>query len=468
VGARTTKSLLRRCERPTRAGLAARLRAIGGLAAVAALLLVPSAGGAPPPLINVSISGTSGANGWFRSGVTVAWTVSDPTGISSSSGCGTTVLSVDTAGTTLVCSATNNADPPLSTSVSVTIKIDKTPPEVTGATPERAADANGWYNRPVSFAFAGTDTLSGIDGCAGATYGGPDAAEAAVVGACRDKAGNSGSRSFGLRYDATPPSVAAQADRPPNGAGWYNRPVTVAFSGADGASGVESCTSATYRGPDGAGVAVSGSCRNRAGLTGTASSSLNYDATPPTLSAVSVARRDGVNLVRWAAAPTDTVFVRRSARGQKKAKEVFRGRGSSFADRGVTNGFEYAYALQAQDPAGNESKAVRRVALPRVLTLRRLPYVPRVTGRPTLRWKKVRRATYFHIQLFRGGARVLAAWPRRTHFRLPARWRYAGRRYSLEPGTYRWYAWAGRGRRSARDYVRLGTATFIVVRRPPQ
>jgi virginiamycin B lyase len=84
-----------------------------------------------PPVIVPHITGTAGYNGWYRGIASVTWAVSDPeSGIGSSSGCGTTTLTADTAGTTLTCSATNSAG--LSNSVSVTIKIDSTPPAISG------------------------------------------------------------------------------------------------------------------------------------------------------------------------------------------------------------------------------------------------------------------------------------------------------------------------------------------------
>ena len=84
-----------------------------------------------PPLIAPQITGTLGNNGWYRSAVTVNWGVSDPeSGIASLTGCISTPLTADTAGVTLTCSATNGAG--LSTSVPVTIKIDKTPPVISG------------------------------------------------------------------------------------------------------------------------------------------------------------------------------------------------------------------------------------------------------------------------------------------------------------------------------------------------
>jgi probable HAF family extracellular repeat protein len=89
------------------------------------------AGDSTPPVITPQISGTPGNNGWYRSAVTVNWSVTDPeSGIASSTGCAPTNLTADTAGVTLTCSATNGVG--LSTSVPITIKIDMTPPVISG------------------------------------------------------------------------------------------------------------------------------------------------------------------------------------------------------------------------------------------------------------------------------------------------------------------------------------------------
>jgi hypothetical protein len=174
-------------------------------AAVAAIAvtawLAPSAGALT---IDETVTGTLGAGGWYRSAVSVSFAVTDPIGISATSGCDPVTLSADTASTTLTCSATN-ADASVTKSVSVTVRIDATPPVVTGATPERVADAVDWFNHPVTFSFAATDALSGPGLCSTASYGGPDAAGATVTGTCTDKAGNTGTGTFQFNYDATAP-----------------------------------------------------------------------------------------------------------------------------------------------------------------------------------------------------------------------------------------------------------------------
>ena len=84
---------------------------------------------------------------------------------------------------------------------------------------------------------------------------------------------------------------------------------------------------------------------------------------------------------------------------------------------------------------------------------------------PLLRWKRVRRATYYNVQLYRKGRKVLTRWPRRASLQLRRRWRYGGKPRYLAPGRYRWYVWPGYGRRSAHKYGRLlGKSHFTVVR----
>lgn len=165
------------------------------------MLLIAPGAAANPPEISVTIFGTLGANGWYRSNVTVNWTVA---GADTSSGCDATTLTVDTPGTKLTCSATSGGD---QTIKSVTVKLDKTVP--TAATvPARQPDANGWYNQPLTVSFTGTDLTSGLGSCSAATsYGGPDNTTALVAGSCTDNAGNAAGTSYGFKYDATGPAL---------------------------------------------------------------------------------------------------------------------------------------------------------------------------------------------------------------------------------------------------------------------
>jgi hypothetical protein len=145
----------------------------------------------------------------------------------------------------------------------------------------------------VAVAFAGSDATSGIDSCdAPKTYGGPDSGAASVAGNCRDEAGNVGARSFGLKYDETPPPApSGKAERAPDANGWYNHPVDVTFSTTDAVSGIAGCSSDTYGGPDAASASVSGTCTDKAGNTSAAGSfGLKYDSTDPTVTTAAAER----------------------------------------------------------------------------------------------------------------------------------------------------------------------------------
>jgi hypothetical protein len=119
---------------------------------------------ATPPVIAPQITGTAGTNGWYRSNVTVTWSFTDlESGIASSTGCATTTLTADTAGVTITCSATNGAG--LSTSVPVTIKIDKTSPAISGMP---AAGCTLW---PVDQKLATVATVTAADVLSGLAPG---------------------------------------------------------------------------------------------------------------------------------------------------------------------------------------------------------------------------------------------------------------------------------------------------------
>jgi hypothetical protein len=299
------------------------LRRRRGALVVACILAVLACGQAGAtgsdehPSIRARISGVVGSNGWYRSDVKVSWDVSDPAGIRDSDGCNPRMLTSDTPGRTVKCTATTNGNPPLSRSVSITVRIDKT---------------------------------------------------------------------------------------------------------------------------------------------------------PPVLGSVAVTPSDRVNGLQWrSTSDADVVVIERWLRGAPAtAREtIFQGGGGSFADTRIQDGAEYVYTLRSYDQAGNASAPVSVRALPKVLVLRKLPYVPRVADGPILRWGPDARATYYHVQLFRHGKRILAAWPTRPELALPTAWSWRGHRYRLEPGTYRWYVWVGIGRRSAGRYARLGTAAFTVIRAVP-
>jgi hypothetical protein len=358
--------------------------------AVAAWLAVPGAARTAPPTITYALSGTAGDNGWYRSNVTVAWTVNfNGLPAVATSGCEPAVpLTQETTGTTLTCSA-QNSDGTTATRTKV-IKIDKTAP------------------------------------------------------------------------------VASQvaAARPPDTGQWYRSPVDVRWSGSDVTSGIAMCTALTFSGPDGP-AALSGTCRDNAGnVSAPLRFALSYDATPPGLAGVAAVGGDSVATVRWQAGPDAvavTVARAPGLRGQPSSI-VYNGTAGAFEDTGLRNRVRYAYTVTAADAAGNVSTLTADA-----LTGSRLRGPApgaRLAGPPVLRWRSVRGARYYNVQLYRGTRKVLSAWPVRPRLRLHRTWRYGGAGRRLVPGVYRWFVWPGFGRRAEHRYGSvIGTRRFVVVPR---
>jgi probable HAF family extracellular repeat protein len=189
---------------------------------------------ATPPAITPEVSGLQGTNGWYRSDVTVSWSVTDPeSGVASSSTCATTTLTRDTSGTTLTCSATNGVG--LSDSQSVTVKLDKISP-VTTASLTGLPGNNGWYRGSVTLTLAATDNLSGVSSTSYSTDTGAtwltynptsppvftNDGQYIVHFRSTDKAGNIEipAKTVSIKLDQTPPVVACAASPtmlwPPN------------------------------------------------------------------------------------------------------------------------------------------------------------------------------------------------------------------------------------------------------------
>ena len=328
-------------------------------------------------------------SGWFRSDVAVDWTVVPADAVVA--GCQDKSFTTDTPGTNELCSADDGT---ATVTVQLKIKVDKTPPVVTGGQPARSADINGWYNHAVAVAFAGSDLTSGIETCTATTYGGPDTATGSIEGSCVDKAGNvSAPLGYGLKYDETAPAVtAARTDRPPDNGRWFTAPVRLAVEATDATSGLADCPSVTYDGPDSATVSVTGTCRDRAGNAASRAFPLSFDATPPLVTALSAAGGDRRVMLRWKATGgvASAEVLRSPGLGGAPTSVVFRGPGVRFADAEVVNGTRYAYEVRVLDAAGNVgSRSATSVPGPRLIAPARGAVIE--AGKPPLlRWTPVR------------------------------------------------------------------------------
>ena len=356
------------------------MRRLLPLLVVAAALALPAPASAAHIDFSCSPSPSSCAD-WYRQPVTLTWSV---TGTPVPSTCQNVTVATDTGGSPQYCEANDGAGNAKNT---VVLKVDMTRPVVTAATPSRPPDHNGWYRSPVGVSFSGTDALSGLAGCSSTTYSSAAPGPVNLVGRCQDRAGNvSAPLSFGLRYDAAPPSVQR----------------------------------------------------------------------------VRVSPRDDAVRVRWEVTGASGVTVWRTRAGGERRKVASGGLKGTFLDRKVRNGRQYTYTVSATDQAGNVAAGSGTV-VPGPQLLGPSPGAT-VTSAPKLRWTKVRGADYYNVQLFRGGRKILSAWPSRTHLQLDRKWRYAGRRHRLVPGEkVRWFVWPGRGRRARSDYGPLvGSRTFTL------
>jgi hypothetical protein len=398
-------------------------------------------------------------SGWYRSDVSVEWTVAPADSVVD--GCRNRSITTDTPGTSQVCVAD---DGEARVSVGFRIKVDQTAPVVTGGTPARAADVNGWYNQAVGISFSGSDQTSGIAACTSTTYGGPDSGAASLSGTCTDNAGNT-SRPFpyGLKYDETGPLVlGANPERSPSAGGWFNRPVRFDVAGTDATAGIADCPDVTYGGTDSATASFIGACRDQAGNSANRIFGLKYDSTPPPIHGLQ--RKVGHRRValQWTTSgDAETLEVARTPGvAEQQTSIVFRGPGNRFVDRKVRNGIRYVYELRVGDAAGNGgSRTVSAVPGYRLAS-------PGVVRRPPLlRWTPVSGARYYNLQLSRGGRKILSVWPSRARYQLERRWSYGGKKRRLAPGRYRWRVWPGFGPRSKGDYGKqLGPKTFRLVR----
>jgi hypothetical protein len=189
-----------------------RLRALGcALATSAVALAIASSAAAADSLVTYACSpplpkAAANCALWHTTPVTLTWGFPASYDPLPPGDCTTRKFNTDTARTDVQCIV---HIPPAGDIqfATATVRVDVTPPAVTGMTAARPADHDGWWNHPVALTFAGTDGTSGIAACDVVDYSGPDSGAAAVTGSCSDVAGNTAAGTFPFAYDATPPTV---------------------------------------------------------------------------------------------------------------------------------------------------------------------------------------------------------------------------------------------------------------------
>jgi hypothetical protein len=155
------------------------------------------------------------------------------------------------------------------------------------------------------------------------------------------------------------------------------------------------------------------------------------------------------------------VFVSTSAKSPPRTL-VYKGKSRTYTNRRFKNGLYYRYAVLSYDRVGNASRGAGVVVPPSVLL--RFPRDRAVVkSPPRLLWRPVPHATFYNVQLYSPNAKLLSAWPGKAALTLSRSWRYAGRRFTLKRGLYRWFVWPGFGPRTRARYGQLlGQASFRV------
>jgi hypothetical protein len=192
--------------------------------------------------------------------------------------------------------------------------------------------------------------------------------------------------------------------------------------------------------------------------------------TPAQPTNVTVTPLDGAVRIRWNAGGRQVMITRSSSTTRSLSaigdeRVVYTGTGSSYTDRGLTNGVEYRYVVMAVDAAGNHSAGVAAVIVPRRNLLKSPKDGAKLRKAPKLSWIVDAEAQYYNAQLLLNGKKVLSVWPVRPAYALKKSWKFEGRKYTLKPGVYTWFVWPGYGPRSDVNYGNLmGSRTFQIAR----
>ena len=87
-----------------------------------------------------------------------------------------------------------------------------------------------------------------------------------------------------------------------------------------------------------------------------------------------------------------------------------------------------------------------------------------ISSPPRLAWFPVQGASYYNVQVFRLGEKVLSAWPSRPGLRMQLRWTFRGNTFRFTSGRYTWSVWPGFGNPARARYGRLlGISSFLVL-----
>jgi hypothetical protein len=222
------------------------------------------------PTVSHTLTPAPNADDWNNSDVTVRFTAKDDdkgSGVSTVSA--PVTVSTETSGQVVTGSAKDTAGN--AGTDSVTVKLDKTAPAITGTVTAGTLTASGWYNGPVTVTFTCSDALSGVATCPDPAILSANGTNSAS-GTGTDKAGNTRSVTVsGIRIDQEKPTLTAADVNVQGGTYTLGSTPTASCTATDSFSGVASCTvTVTGSTPNGVGTwTYTATAVDRAGNTTT-------------------------------------------------------------------------------------------------------------------------------------------------------------------------------------------------------
>lgn len=331
------------------------------------------------PNVSMSVSGSSGSNGWYVSQPVASATATDATSgintvlISDNGGPGKpSPVTLNNGVHVLTVTATDKAGN--SKSISQTVKVDTSGPVITPSI-LGTSGANGWYRSAVDLSAAATDALSGVQGIVevsldnGNSWTTPpihfiDGIHPLLLRAY-DQAGNLSTSSVTLKIDSTSPTFDIATFGTMGNAFWYVSSITTSITPADTLSGVDHVEYNQNGAGWQTGTSVSGSdgvnttllrVYDLAGNMASGSVTVLVDTVSPVITPA-VSGTSGSN--GWLVSPgTVSATTNDTTSGVNGEAEVSFDGGSTWQSTPVSlNDGKYNMTFRAFDVAGNQGSA---------------------------------------------------------------------------------------------------------------